>query len=119
METKLHLRGVGSDSTAGSYRAGTKLDWSRTSTKLDGSGTGAGGYRPWGGNYWSWGTWSRTRTSIGRSGSSLNSSWLFRYTCRSWRGTKELGRANLGLEVVVKHGEGNRSGLWCRLLWSR
>ena len=119
LETKLHLRGVGSDSTARSYRAGTKLDWSRTSTKLDWSGAGASGYRSWGGGYRSWGTWSRTRTSIGRSGSSLNSSRLFRYTCRSWRSTKECGSLGLGLEIGIKDGEGNRSGLWCGLLRSK
>lgn len=109
LETKLHLRS-GSTARSRCHRARTKLDGCGAGTELDGSGAGAGGYRPWGAR-------CRARTSIGRSGSSLNSSRLFRYTCRSWRSTKELG--SLGLEIGIKDTEGNRSGLWCGLLRSK
>ena len=111
LETKLHLRS-GSTARSRCHRAGTKLDWCGAGTELDGSGAGAGGYRPWGAR-------CRARTSIGRSGSSLNSSRLFRYTCRSWRSTKECGSLGLGLEIGIKDGEGNRSGLWSGLLRSK
>jgi len=107
LETKLHLRSGGSDSTARCRcpRTGAKLDGSRTGTKLEGSRARAwlGGDRPGGGR-------CRTRASSSGSGSSLNSSWLFRWTCRSGRGS--LGLLELG---VAKYSEGNGSGL-CRLL---
>ena len=92
LETELHLGSDGSTGTRlGCHRKGARASLDRPGARasLDGPGAGCNRCGPGAG-------WKRCRT---RSRSTLSSTRCFWYTSRS------------KAEVVVKHSEGNRSGL--------
>jgi len=99
LETKLHLGSDGSTGTRlGCHRKGARASLDRPGARasLDGPGARANLDGPGAGCNRCGAGWKRCRT---RSRSTLSSTRCFWYTSRS------------KVEVVVKHSEGNRSGL--------